>query len=140
MLVQDGHKSHMTMDLIDLARANNVILFNLPPHTTHATQPLDKNIFKPLKSAFATVLKSVTFDCQDYTLSKADFPGFFLQSLMTKHVLRSGSNNHLMMLVYAHSIQKRSKWICLVLLNIFKWLVQLYLLNVNRHQHRNQHY
>ena len=50
MLVQDGHKLHMTVDLIDLARANNVRLFNLPPRTTHATQPLDKNIFKPLKS------------------------------------------------------------------------------------------
>ena len=112
MLVQDGHKSHMTVDLIDLARANNVILFNLPPHTTHATQPLDKNIFKPLKSAFATVLKSVTFACQDYTLSISQISLVFLQSLMTKHVLRSGSNNHLMMLVYAHSIQTRSKWIC----------------------------
>ena len=75
-LVQDGHKSQMTVDLIDLARANNV---NLPPHTTHATQPVDKNIFKPLKSAFATVLKSVTFACQDYTLFKADFPRFFTE-------------------------------------------------------------
>ena len=74
LLVQDGHKSHMTVDLIDLARANDVILFNLPPHTTHATQPLDKNIFKPLKSAFASVLKSVTFARQDFTLYKSDFP------------------------------------------------------------------
>ena len=108
MLVQDGHKSHMTVDLIDLAHANNVILFNLSPHTTHATQPLDKNIFKPLKSAFATVLLLLvrTIHC----LRQISF--IFLQSLMTKLVLCSGSNNHLMMLVYAHSIQTRSKWIC----------------------------
>ena len=44
VLVQDGHKSHLTVDLINLARANDVILFNLPLHTTHTTQPLDKNI------------------------------------------------------------------------------------------------
>lgn len=79
LLVQDGHKSHMTLELVDLARANNVILFNLPPHTTHATQPLDKNIFKPLKSAFASILKAVTFAQQDYTLSKSDFPRMFTE-------------------------------------------------------------
>ena len=79
LLVQDGHKSHMTVDLIDLARANDVILFNLPPHTTHATQPLDKSIFKPLKSAFANVLKSVTFARQNFTLSKSDFPRMFTE-------------------------------------------------------------
>ena len=78
-MVQDGHKSHMTVDLIDLARANDVILFNLPPHTTHATQPLDKSIFKPLKSAFANALKSVTFARQDFTLSKSDFPRMFTE-------------------------------------------------------------
>ena len=79
VLVQDGHKSHSTVDLIDLAHANDVILFNLLPHTTHATQPLDKNIFKPLKSAFANVLKSITFARQDFTLSKSDFPRMFTQ-------------------------------------------------------------
>lgn len=49
MLVQDGHKLHITPELIDLACKEKVILFKLPPHTTHVVQPLDKSIFKPLK-------------------------------------------------------------------------------------------
>ena len=49
MLLIDGHKSHLTLDAIDLCRANNVILFCLPPHTTHAPQPLDVSVFKALK-------------------------------------------------------------------------------------------
>ena len=42
----------MTLSMIETARRENVILFNLPPHTTHVTQPLDESIFKPLKAAF----------------------------------------------------------------------------------------
>ena len=45
-LLVDGHSSHMTLDLIDLARENSIILFCLPPHTTHLLQPLDLNILK----------------------------------------------------------------------------------------------
>ena len=60
--------NHTTLSMIETARRENVILFNLPPHTTHATQPLDKSIFKPLKAAFGTALKSVTFARQDYVL------------------------------------------------------------------------
>ena len=67
----------MTLSMIETARRENVILFNLPPHTTHATQPLDKSIFKLLKAAFGTALKSVTFARQDYVLPKSDFPRVF---------------------------------------------------------------
>ena len=68
--------NHTTLSMIETARRENVI-FNLPPHTTHATQPLDKSIFKPLKAAFGTALKSVTFARQDYVLPKSDFPRVF---------------------------------------------------------------
>ena len=43
MLFVDGHKSHL---MLDLARKKDVILFYLPPHTTHALQPLDVVVFK----------------------------------------------------------------------------------------------
>ena len=46
LLLTDGHKSHLTIDVIDACRDNNVILFCLPPHTTHALQPLDVSVFK----------------------------------------------------------------------------------------------
>ena len=36
ILFVDGHASHVNLDVIDLARENDIILFCLPPHTTHA--------------------------------------------------------------------------------------------------------
>ena len=40
VLFVDGHASHINLDVIDLARDNDVILFCLPPHTTDTLQPL----------------------------------------------------------------------------------------------------
>lgn len=49
VLIFDGHLSHVSIELILLARANNVTLFKLPPHTSHILQPLDVCVFYPFK-------------------------------------------------------------------------------------------
>ena len=50
MLFLDGHSSHYEPDTIRLAMEENVVVFCLPPHTTHVSQPLDISFFRPLKS------------------------------------------------------------------------------------------
>lgn len=49
LLLMDGHSTHYCPEAIRIAAKENVILFTLPPHTTHLTQPLDKGCFGPLK-------------------------------------------------------------------------------------------
>ena len=61
LLLIDGHKSHMGLDLVDLCWENNVILFCLPPHTTDALQPLDVSVFKSFKDHFSKSVRSITF-------------------------------------------------------------------------------
>ena len=58
MLIQDGHASHMSIKLIELARANDVHLLCIPAHTTHILQPLDVGVFKPLKTHFSKACTS----------------------------------------------------------------------------------
>ena len=53
LLIQDGHVSHMSVKLIELARANNIHLLCLPSHTSHILQPLDVGVFKSFKSNFS---------------------------------------------------------------------------------------
>ncbi|KAJ8883178.1 hypothetical protein PR048_015018 [Dryococelus australis] len=49
LLILDGQSSHtQSLDAIDLARKNGVIMLSLPSHCTHRTQPLDVAFFKPL--------------------------------------------------------------------------------------------
>lgn len=51
LLLYDGHGSHNTIELIELVCEHNIILFCLPPHTTHKLQPLDVNVFGPFTHA-----------------------------------------------------------------------------------------
>ena len=52
LLLMDGHSSHYCPSTIRLAAQEQVILFALPPNTTHLSQPLDKGCFGPLKVAW----------------------------------------------------------------------------------------
>ena len=79
ILIIDGHGSHMSLKLIDSAIENNVILYCLPPHTTHLLQPLDISVYKPLKNHFSTitdfiVLAGVTHGATQITINKTNFP------------------------------------------------------------------
>ena len=55
LLLYDGHGSHVTLSLIEWARAQNIILFVLPPHTSHVLQPLDVGIFGPFSRIYNNV-------------------------------------------------------------------------------------
>ena len=58
----DGHSSHYCPDKIRLAAKHQVILFALPPNTTHTSQPLDKGCFSSLKESWKQV-------CHDFLTS-----------------------------------------------------------------------
>ena len=73
LLLVDGHKSHINLDVIDLCRQNDVILFCLPPHTTHALQPLDVSVFKSLKDRYAKAVQSLSFTKKNFIVTKRDF-------------------------------------------------------------------
>lgn len=45
----DNHGSHLTREFIQFAKDNQIILFPLPPHTTHFLQPLDNLPFQQYK-------------------------------------------------------------------------------------------
>ena len=49
LLLLDGHSIHYCPETINIAAMHNIIMFTLPPHTTHITQPLDRGCFAPLK-------------------------------------------------------------------------------------------
>lgn len=58
LLIQHGHSSHVSLDVITLARDNDVHLLCLPSHTTHLLQPLDVGVFKSLKSNFSRACRT----------------------------------------------------------------------------------
>ena len=49
LLLLDGHSSHFEPQSIEFAKENDIVIFCLPPQTTHECQPLDVGLFGPLK-------------------------------------------------------------------------------------------
>lgn len=62
LLLINGHSSHFEPGFVKKAAEEQVIVFCLPPHTTHLNQPLDKGCFSPLKIYWRE-------ECQDYIAS-----------------------------------------------------------------------
>jgi hypothetical protein len=59
LIMYDGHRSHISLTLTEWAKLNNIILFVLPPHSSHVTQPLDVGIFGPFKKCILKNVKSI---------------------------------------------------------------------------------
>lgn len=58
LLILDGHSTHTkSLEVIDLARGNGVILLCLPPHTSTRLHPLDVTFFKPLSLYYGEELR-----------------------------------------------------------------------------------
>ena len=74
LLFFDGHYSHISMELIKLARSNNIEILCLPPNTTHLLQPLDVGVFAPLKSAWRGILKRYSVETGGAHVTKEIFP------------------------------------------------------------------
>lgn len=49
LLILDGHSTHYQPATVQYAKDNEIIMLCLPPHSSHATQPLDTAVFNPLK-------------------------------------------------------------------------------------------
>ena len=73
LLIEDGHSSHISIELIELAQSNQVYLLCLPSHSTHILNPLDVGVFKSLKSHYSK-------ECKKYL---ADHPG---QVITTEYI------------------------------------------------------
>ena len=53
LLILDGHTTHsLNLEFIETMKKNNIILWCIPAHTSHVLQPLDKNVFSSLKTAW----------------------------------------------------------------------------------------
>lgn len=62
ILFMDGHSLHYQPDTLSLASESGIIIFTLPPNTTHLLQPLDKGVFGPFKAHWKRV-------CEDFKVS-----------------------------------------------------------------------
>ena len=82
LLLMDGHSTHFSPVFVNKAAEEHIIVFCLPPHTTHKTQPLDKGVFSPLKTAWREVCHSYIIENPGKVVTRYQFSQLFGQAWM----------------------------------------------------------
>ncbi|XP_074527878.1 uncharacterized protein LOC141791371 [Halichoeres trimaculatus] len=77
LLIFDGHKSPVNLEVVEAARKEDVILLCLPPHCSHILQPLDAGLFVLLKQRFAALIGNGCATDSHFAVSKKEFSGVF---------------------------------------------------------------
>ena len=80
VLLIDGHSSHIDIDTSKLCRDNNVLLYCLPPHSSHITQPLDVGFYGPLKAAWRKAVAKYALDNVGKSVTKYTFAEVFKEA------------------------------------------------------------
>ena len=76
VLIGDNLASHISTNVIELCRLNDVEFVCLPPNSTHVLQPLDVAVYGPLKNLWRKILRELLDKEPDAkALNKPKFPG-----------------------------------------------------------------
>ena len=62
LLIMDNHDSHISVEVINFAKDNGVVLLTFPPQCSHRMQPLDRTVYGPFKHFYndaANALKRI---------------------------------------------------------------------------------
>lgn len=84
ILFVDGHSSHLNFDLSEYCTNNGIILYALPPNTTHMMQPADVSLFKPIKDCWKKIVREWQNAHIGETLSRFTFCPLLEQVLVKK--------------------------------------------------------
>ena len=80
VLLVDGHTSHIDLHTSTYCKENNILLYCLPPHSSHLTQPLDVSFYKPLKAAWGKACTSYSTQHPGYQVTKHEFSQVFREA------------------------------------------------------------
>ncbi|CAH2084962.1 unnamed protein product [Euphydryas editha] len=79
LLIFDGAKCHLSIETLDEADKNNIVLYCLPSNTTHELQPLDKSVNKSYEHYWDEAVLNFLSTNPNRTLKKPDFNKIFSQ-------------------------------------------------------------
>jgi hypothetical protein len=76
VVLMNGHSSHYTLELLEYARDNNIVILRYPPHCTHVLQGLDVVCFAKMKEELCKEIHEFE-DLHMAGVGKGDFAGVF---------------------------------------------------------------
>ncbi|XP_014775337.1 uncharacterized protein LOC106872759 [Octopus bimaculoides] len=81
LLLLDNHNSHISLAIIDFCRDNGIVLLSFPPHCSHKLQPLDRNVYGPLKKYVNRACDGWMKSHPGKTMTLFDIPAILTEAL-----------------------------------------------------------
>ena len=75
LLLLDNHVSHLSIDGLNYAKENGIVMLSFPPHCSHRLQPLDRTVYGPLKRHVNTACDGWMLKIPGKTMSIYDVHG-----------------------------------------------------------------
>lgn len=83
LLILDGHATHTrNLTLLEMARANNVHILVIPPHTSHRLQALDVGFMKPFSTFYSQTASTWLRNNPGKVITLQDISPIFGESYM----------------------------------------------------------
>ncbi|XP_055903267.1 uncharacterized protein LOC129939315 [Eupeodes corollae] len=76
LILCDNHSSHITINIVTLARDNNITILTFPPHCSHRLQPLDVSVYGPFKARYREAMNAWMLSNPGKTVSIYEVPQF----------------------------------------------------------------
>jgi hypothetical protein len=93
VLILDNLASHLSLNMMEHCRSNNIRLIFLPPNSTHLTQPLDVAVFAPMKKHWRKELNEYKSYCAAKGIKNVTIPKTMFGSLLRKMIENNTLNN-----------------------------------------------
>ncbi|KAJ4425557.1 hypothetical protein ANN_27752 [Periplaneta americana] len=74
LLLLDNHGSHLSIDGLNFAKANGIIMLSFLPHCSHRLHPLDQAVFGPFKRYYNTAADAWMLNNPSKTMTIYDVP------------------------------------------------------------------
>ena len=74
-MILDNHNSHLSLEGLEFAKQNGIIMVSFPPHCSHKLQPLDLSVFGPLKKRTASAQQNWLRNHPGQSMTMYDLPG-----------------------------------------------------------------
>ena len=106
-VLMDNHQSHISVEVVEMARENGLSIGSFAPHCSHKMQSLDVCVYGPFKRHFNVA-------CDSWMLSQSrQFRSMMWQNLVNKHSVKpfhsQTSHRPLKQQGYIHSIGRYSQ-------------------------------
>ena len=76
----DDHTSHIDLETSKFCKENGILLYCLPPHSSHITQPLDVGFFSPLTANWKSAVAAFRVSNFGQSLTKDKFAQVFKEA------------------------------------------------------------